>query len=339
MPNVMIQVVERCLSLDNHASRIYRLLAGNALNAKLKRFWMQMTDQNEEHVFFWNQLRTWASSGMLANLFEAPAEILAELKALEIKINDLAGRCEGIQSKDKAFAVAFKLEFYLLHNAFETLYQYYHTMNEASAAISPYDRHINTLFEALYEHDLATLELELLGETIHRLWEENRKMAILSNTDELTGVLNRRGLYNAMNHLGHLAQRNGNTVGILMIDIDHFKKVNDTHGHQIGDEVLKIVSATLKQNIRASDALGRFGGEEFLVFLSTVDADSLADVAEKIRRSVAKAEGELPQVTISIGGACDTISKNVDQGIQMLIQKADKRLLQAKQKGRNCVCL
>ncbi len=338
MPDVMIKVVERCLSLDNYASRIYRLLAGSAQSNKLKNFWVRMAGQNEEHVFYWNQLRTWANSGLLASLFERPDQILAELQGLEIKIKDLTERCEVIYGTDKAFAVAFKLEFYLLHTAFETLYQYYYNMNEASAAITPYDRHINTLFEALYEYDLATLELELLGETIHKLWKENRKMAVLSNTDELTGILNRRGLYNAMNHLGHLAQRNGNTVGVLMIDIDHFKKVNDTHGHQMGDEVLKYVAATIRQNIRASDALGRFGGEEFLVFLSTVDADSLAKVGEKIRESVAKAEGQLPKVTISIGGSCDVVDQNVDQGIQMLIQKADNKLLQAKKSGRDRVC-
>jgi len=336
--DVMIKTVEQCLRLDSHATRIYQLLAFNARDARLQRFWRKIAEQNEQHVLFWNQLRTWADNGLFYNLFESPDKVLDELQKLELKIKELAGRCEGAHAMEKAFALAFKLEFYLLHPAFETLFQYYHTLREGAGDMTPYDRHINTLFEALYENDLVTLELELLGETIHRLWQENRKMAVLSYTDELTGILNRRGLFNAMNHLGHLAQRNGNTVGVLMIDIDHFKRVNDAHGHQKGDEVLKRVSAIIKQNIRASDALGRYGGEEFLVFLTVVEADALSVVGEKIRHSVADRSGGLPQrITISIGGACAKVDKNVDQSIQMLIQMADKNLFQAKRSGRNCV--
>ena len=338
--NVMIQVVEQCLRLDSYATRIYQLLAFNAQKSRLERFWRQIADQNEQHVVFWNQLRTWANNGLFLNLFEDSYKVLEKLKNLESKIKKLSGRCEGIHTMEKAFALAFKLEFYLLHPAFETLFQYYHTLTEEVSAVTPYDRHINTLFEALYENDLVTLELELLGETIHRLWQENRKMAVLSNTDELTGVLNRRGLFNAMNHLGHLAQRNNNTVGVLMIDIDHFKQVNDAHGHQKGDEVLKRVATTIKQSIRASDALGRYGGEEFVVFLTVVEADALNAVGDKIRHSVASGGGGvLPDVTISIGGACAKVDKTVDQGIQKLIQLADENLLRAKRSGRNRICI
>ena len=340
MADVMVPVVEQCLRLDSHATRIYQLLSFNAQNPKLRRFWQHIAEQNEQHLLYWNQLRTWANNGLFCNLFETPDKVLDELQHLEVKVKELAGRCEGAYAMEKAFALAFKLEFYLLHPAFETLFQYFHTLAEDASAIVQYDRHINTLFEALYENDLVTLELELLGETIHRLWQENRKMAVLSNTDELTGILNRRGLFNVMNHLGHLAQRNNNTVGMLMIDIDHFKNINDAHGHQKGDEVLKRVAATIKQNIRASDALGRYGGEEFLVFLTTVEADALNGVGEKVRRAVANSGGgQLPDVTISIGGACARVDKNVDQGIQLLIQMADKKLLQAKHSGRDCVSI
>ena len=339
MSDMMIQIVEQCLRLDNDASRIYRLLLRGTQNDHLRALWRKIADQNEEHVLYWNQLATWAKNGLLANLFDSPGRILMELERLESKVKTLAVRCESIQATDRAFALAFKLEFYLLHPAFETLYQYFRTLNDELSPGTPYDRHINILFEALSEHDLVTLELELLGETIHRLWQENRKMAILSNTDELTGVLNRRGLFNAMTHLGHLAQRNENTTGVLMIDIDHFKKINDQYGHQKGDEVLAQVAATIKQNIRASDALGRYGGEEFVVFLSMIDADALTDVSEKIRLSVAHNGGGLPPVTISIGGACNLIDQNVDQAIQMLIQVADTNLLRAKKSGRNRVCV
>lgn len=335
MGKMMIQLVEQCLRLDNQATLIYQLLASNAQSDHLQEFWRKTAEQNEQHMIYWNQLLTWANNGLFPDLFEMPERVMDELQVLESKIKVLAARCEGTNAMDRAFAMAFKLEFYLLHPAFEALFQYHQTLAEEIAAIRPYDRHINSLFDALYENDLVTLELELLGETIHRLWQENRKMAILSYTDELTGILNRRGLFNAMSHLGHLAQRNGNTVGVLMIDLDLFKQVNDAHGHQKGDEVLRFVATIIRDNIRASDALGRYGGEELVVFLSIIDADGLEEVSEKIRRSVASGNGQLPPVTVSIGGAINKIDENVDQEIQLLIQAADEKLLTAKRKGRN----
>ena len=175
MADVMVPVVEQCLRLDSHATRIYQLLSFNAQNPKLRRFWQHIAEQNEQHLLYWNQLRTWANNGLFCNLFETPDRVLDELQHLEVKVKELAGRCEGAYAMEKAFALAFKLEFYLLHPAFETLFQYFHTLAEDASAIVQYDRHINTLFEALYENDLVTLELELLGETIHRLWQENRK--------------------------------------------------------------------------------------------------------------------------------------------------------------------
>jgi diguanylate cyclase (GGDEF)-like protein len=338
MQDGMVPIIEQCLRLDNYASRIYRMLEANAGSEHLERLWKKVAESNEEHVFYWNQLCSWAGGGLVGDLFEAPDQVLAELQALDAKVKELAGRCEGIHEKEKAFALAFKLEFYLLHPAYETLFQYYQVVQSEENDAVRYDRHINTLFDALYKNDLVTLELELVGETIHRLWQENRKMAVLSNTDELTGILNRRGLFNTMNHLGHLAQRNQNAVGVLMIDIDHFKKINDAHGHQKGDAVLRAVAGIIKSNVRASDALGRYGGEEFLVFLTMVEEKALVAVGEKIRKAVA-ADGRQPAVTISVGGAFDHIDQNVEQGIQNLIQLADKNLLLAKRSGRNKVCV
>ena len=335
----MIRIVDQCLRLDNHATRLYTSLARNAVNRELKEFWQDIAGQNEQHLIYWDRLQSWAEQGVLNNLFDDSRQILDDLTALQEKVHDLADACTQIRRKEKAFTMAFKLEFYLLHPAFETLSQYLATFNGSPDADFAYDRFVSRLFDALQKNELSTLELELVGEVIHRLWKENRRMAFLSNYDELTGVFNRRGLFNAITHLAHLAQRNENFVTVLMIDIDNFKKVNDTYGHQFGDDVLRRVAACIRESIRASDVLGRYGGEEFLVFLTLVETEALKEVGEKIRLAIQNMPDNRAQVTVSIGIGHGHVGRKVDADVKDLIHKADENLLKAKEKGRNCVQL
>lgn len=331
----MTQIIDQCIRLDTHATRLYQSLAKNARSQDLKRFWQDIAADNELHLLYWDRLLNWAAKGMLNNLFDDPEKTLDELMALHEKVFDLADSCAKVRHKEKAFTMAFKLEFYLLHPAFETLSQYVATFNGEAESGFSYARFVTRLFDALQKNELGTLELELVGEVIHRLWKENRRMAFLSNYDELTGIFNRRGLFNAINHLAHLAQRNGNTVGVLMIDIDHFKEINDNFGHQVGDEMLRRVAGCVREGIRASDVLGRYGGEEFIVFLSSVEPVSLGEVGEKVRRAIENMSDSRAAVTVSIGIAHGHVGRNVETDVDALIHQADEKLLAAKAAGRN----
>ena len=335
----MTRIIDQCLRLDNHATRLYTNLARTASSQKLKAFWQDIADQNEQHLIYWDRLQSWAEKGMLSNLFDDPRKILDELTVLQEKVHDLTDACTRIRRKDKAFTMAFKLEFYLLHPAFETLSQYVATFNGNAEGEFTYERFVSRLFDALKKNELSTLELELVGEVIHRLWKENRRMAFLSNYDELTGVFNRRGLFNAITHLAHLAQRNANVVSVLMVDIDQFKNVNDTYGHQFGDDVLCRVAECIRESIRASDVLGRYGGEEFLVFLTHVEVQALEEVGEKIRLAIENMPDNRAAVTVSIGIAHGHVGRQVDADVKDLIHTADENLLKAKEKGRNCIQL
>ena len=332
---IMTRIIDQCLRLDTHATRLYRYLAEHADSPDLKRFWLSIAGQNEQYRHYWECLQDWAEKGMLNNLFDTPQKILDELTALQEKVSRLADHCKQVHQKEKAFTVAFKLEFYLLHPAFETLGQYVATFNGTATADVAYDRFVGRLFEALQQHDLGTLELELVGEVIHRLWKENRRMAFLSNYDDLTDIFNRRGLFNAIHHLAHLSQRNDNIVGVLMIDIDRFKTINDTYGHPFGDRILKRVANCIREAIRASDVLGRYGGEEFLVFLSRVEPVALGQVGEKIRKAIADLSLDKVNITVSIGIAHGHVGRAVEETIKDLINKADEKLLKAKASGRN----
>jgi diguanylate cyclase (GGDEF)-like protein len=331
---IMIRMVEECLSLDNHATQLYQSLSRHAA-PNLKNLWRGIAVENERHRHYWARMRGWAEKGMLGTLFDAPQKTLGQLAGLGEKVRLLRDGCVRVRDKKRAFAMAFKLEFYLLHPSFEALSQYAATYNRDHGSGLPYERFVSRLFEALQQNDLGTLELELVGEVIHRLWKENRRMAFLSNYDELTGVFNRRGLFNAVSHLAHLAQRNGNSVGVLMVDIDHFKAVNDNYGHPAGDDILRQVAACIRQSIRASDVLGRYGGEEFLVFLSSVKPLSLGEVGEKIRRAVKNMPDQRARVTVSVGIAHGRVGRQVEADVKALIKQADDKLLVAKMGGRN----
>jgi two-component system cell cycle response regulator len=166
-------------------------------------------------------------------------------------------------------------------------------------------------------------------------------------TDALTRVNNRRYIeHRLLEEIGR-SDRHGHALSCMYIDIDHFKKINDTTGHQGGDEVLREVAARIKAELRLSDALGRFGGEEFIVLLADADSNDALNVAERIRASIADQAlmlgcGDALDVTVSIGiatlGESDR-GKPIETIAQLLILSADRALYQAKAEGRNRVAV
>ncbi|KFI08008.1 diguanylate cyclase [Massilia sp. BSC265] len=173
----------------------------------------------------------------------------------------------------------------------------------------------------------------------------NEMLKFIGLTDSLTGVYNRRYIDRRLVEEIARARRQGYRVSCMYIDIDHFKQVNDSMGHQGGDEVLREVANRIKAELRISDALARFGGEEFVVLLIDADLESASMVAQRIRASVALSPvhlntGERVEVTVSIGVATldDFERDHAIEGVaQDLVAQADTALYQAKANGRNRV--
>ncbi len=155
------------------------------------------------------------------------------------------------------------------------------------------------------------------------------KMAI---TDGLTGLYNHRHIIERLVHEIAEAGRYKFELSVIMLDIDHFKDINDTYGHQVGDEVLVKVSASIKELLRQVDLTGRYGGEEFLVIIPHTDKDGSIVIAERIRETVEALKFDNSQIKISISGGVCTYK---DEDASDLIMKADNLLYKAKQKGRN----
>lgn len=165
---------------------------------------------------------------------------------------------------------------------------------------------------------------------------QNRTLEKLSQTDRLTGVHNRMRLEQDLQQQIDHSLRYGRPMSIMLIDIDHFKSVNDRYGHQEGDVVLQKVAATLKKNVRTSDSVGRWGGEEFLIICPETDAEAAMLLADKLRQLVELqryADNQI--ITVSIGSACWTDN----EPISGLMKRADVALYKAKDTGRNRVIL
>jgi two-component system cell cycle response regulator len=169
------------------------------------------------------------------------------------------------------------------------------------------------------------------------LRQRNEELDLISRTDSLTGLHNRRHVEEYLIRLTSLARRNAEPIAVLIIDIDHFKLVNDGHGHHAGDAVLREVAERLVRSVRLEDMVGRWGGEEFLVVLPNTAAQAAADLAERLRRVVADESYRLPggaamRVTISLGCAASVMD---DAGT--LVRSADAAMYEAKETGRNRV--
>ncbi len=152
-----------------------------------------------------------------------------------------------------------------------------------------------------------------------------------ASTDPLTGLLNRRSLENQVRDL----QRDGLAYAVAYGDLDHFKALNDTHGHEAGDQALRLFSRVVRDSIRPNDIAGRYGGEEFVIVLPDCDTDTATIVLERVRESLALAltTGRVPTFTVSFGLAASTDADTFDQ----IVIEADHALLTAKTAGRNRV--
>lgn len=164
----------------------------------------------------------------------------------------------------------------------------------------------------------------------------------LSSRDALTGLSNRRQFELAISREIDRVARAGEPALVLMVDIDYFKKVNDTHGHAAGDEVIKAVGHALQDCVRPMDTVSRFGGEEFSIILPNCPPAFGQTVAERIRlkvqrRAISVAPGVDVSVTISIGGAF--APQWVRSSATLWIERADQQLYRAKAEGRNKACL
>jgi diguanylate cyclase (GGDEF)-like protein len=178
----------------------------------------------------------------------------------------------------------------------------------------------------------------MVWKLVSRLQESQKQLKQLSVTDELTGLRNRRYIMERLEDEFQRARRSGKPMGLIMLDLDFFKQINDMHGHQFGDLVLKAVASRMRSGIREYDLLGRVGGEEFFIVSPEAEVEETLRIAERIRELIsgeAISDGKR-EVTVTISAGV-TMLKEHDRDIDVLFSRADTALYSAKQQGRDRV--
>ncbi len=191
------------------------------------------------------------------------------------------------------------------------------------------------------QSSFITTQVRLIQQT-EKLKKAQEELKLLASTDPLTKLFNRRYFLQVSESILDLDKRNQTDTAIIMLDIDSFKKVNDTYGHKVGDDVLVSLSKLLEELSRKSDIVSRWGGEEFIILLPNTTLDGATVIAEKIRAAVQShvvllEDAKELKFTVSIGVSC--VDNEKDNSIEAASQRADVALYEAKNGGRNKVCV
>ncbi|MCB1189088.1 MAG: diguanylate cyclase [Leptospiraceae bacterium] len=257
------------------------------------------------------------SSGMKA--IEVAIEKKPDLVLMDIVIK---GDMNGIETASKLYDTT------RIPVVFLTAYTDENTISKAEATGA-----YGYLIKPFQERELTTTIRMAL-----KKHEETMKMEQLATTDSLTGIMNRRFFLQAIDKEIERTQRYGNRFSLIILDIDHFKKVNDTYGHSAGDEVIVSITQIVNKNLRKVDIFARYGGEEFIICLPETDYPNAMNVAERIRQNIE--DNFIPyddkkiSCTVSIG--VTNFHENGDT-YDKIFQRADAALYLAKNQGRNQV--
>jgi diguanylate cyclase (GGDEF)-like protein len=255
------------------------------------------------------------------------------LKSLQANLRHLTWQTQMIASGDFSQRVDFMGEF---SEAFNTMVA---QLDESVQALKNKDTELTRINMEL----LAEVELrKKTEESLRRSEELYRKLSI---TDPLTGIFNRRHFYELAISELQRAQRYGHPLALIMLDLDHFKRVNDIYGHAVGDKVLRVVTDAVRKVLRVVDIFARYGGEEFIVLLPQTTSHGVRHTTERLRSEIADRPLHLEQnrieVTISLGATTFDPSAislpPTPETLDLLINLADQALYEAKKAGRNCV--
>ncbi len=256
-------------------------------------------------------------------------------------INLLISKCSSITKGNVGETIDIKTgdELEKLIEAFNdmssNLKQTYENQKQAEAELRNSKELLETKVEGRTK-ELVELTRKLIGEISERKQIEER-LARTATTDILTGIMNRRAMLEQLRYHSIKFQRNKMPFVLLMVDIDNFKSINDTHGHDTGDEVLIFIADLLIKSTRSQDLVSRWGGEEFLILLPDTKLDGGIIAAEKIRSRIANEEIKINELIINVTVSIGVSEFQNGQTIEMCIKNADQALYEAKNQGRNKV--
>jgi len=200
------------------------------------------------------------------------------------------------------------------------------------------DSVVDGLDMGAFDYVIKPYSLSVLMARVRSALREKERLNLLekwATTDPLTGLYNRRYFFEQANREIERSTRNQSPLTFVIMDIDHFKKVNDQYGHLLGDDVLEILAALFKESLRKVDICCRFGGEEFVLCLPDTDQDTAFEVAERVRKQAKKLSFETDKETIHITISMGIASYKQDDSLETVLKRADEALYLAKDSGRD----
>ncbi len=266
----------------------------------------------------------------LKHVYQSPEETLEVYqKHLQNLVNTLFEKISGMTQKTRSFSGSLEKYASVLE-----------TSPDIESVTEVISRLIDDTGSVIQSNNSMATMLDRMNNEVETLYDNLQTLNVEAYTDQLTGVPNRRAFDKSINDLLDAFQDEAQSFSLILIDIDHFKKFNDTHGHAIGDKVLKYVAKVMKSCLKNNDMLARYGGEEFVLLLPNVDYASAIAIGDRVREKVSSVklidneEGkDLGYVTISMGVA--VVSEQDDD--ESIVKRADRALYLAKENGRNRV--
>jgi diguanylate cyclase (GGDEF)-like protein len=339
MDETLLKIVDICIRLEKVAYESYKSLASADIDEGIAHFFGSMAEEELEHIGFWESTRELVISGSMEDILEDEEKFLNDLEGTYIVAITLKEKLDSASDVRDIFQFAFYLETYLMRPAFATIFGFVKNVSNIKNPIDSYQTHLEKFIREFERQHIDSVELTSIANIIFLLYKENIELSKLSYLDVLSGLLNRRGLFSTMHTVAHLIQRDKKSCGVIMLDIDNFKMINDQYGHQMGDQVISSVGSIIRACIRGSDIAGRFGGEEFVIMLPDVSEVNLVQIAENIRKRVSSEFKDRIPITLSAGCA---YAKNIidpDTDVDRLVKMADSKMYISKREGKDRVTI
>lgn len=336
----MRDILDLCVKLDVFAERLYRALARSCTEPELRAFFSRMAEDEEQHTGWWRSLLDAWEHGLLPDLVSDTREladrltgVYAELETIDVEALDALG-------VEEALALSAKVEFFMIDPVFGELIELTEPA-QAGERHSAYHSHVQLLVNEIAKRFPPGSLASLLATSLSRSWADTLHLAAFATHDPLTGLLNRRVLYTHLPQWAAWSARYGHPLAVLLVDVDHFKRVNDLHGHTMGDVALQSIAAALREGVRASDLVVRYGGDEFAVIAPETTEAECAELCERMLESVRSISfttttGDTLRFTVSVGSVVShDAAGSPPRRVEGLLAAADQSLYSAKQSGRD----
>lgn len=336
----MREILDRCVALDELAAKTYSEMATACSDDRLRSLFETRAREEEEHTSWWRELTNSFNEGLVPDIISEPEMVVSKLDGHHRLLSAEVSTDLGATSDRELVSIATKLEFYMLDPIFEELLDLLEP-GRTEKRQRAYDRHIAHIVDAIKIVAGEDPLLGFLADVLVRTARDNRQLARSASRDPLTGLYNRRALDGRIKQWLAWSHRYDHHVGFLLIDLDRFKDINDGFGHDAGDEALVVFARMLREKVRGSDLVARWGGDEFAVVAPESDEEDLRTLAERLVESarglrIETGSGDVG-VTLSIGAALVAPGGQGPVHPSTVIAGADRSLYEAKEAGRDRV--